>query len=112
MFNRKIARLAEEIIDHGYVPPTMRPAVWPVSRGGYPRPSHLRPEDCPGMQNRILLCAILNAKSALTEDCAFCAIVASSNRCPHHDLKSEDFMVDDATARRAAGATFPWSPAA
>jgi biotin synthase len=109
MFNKQIVRLAERIINEGYVPTYDEACSL----------AHLPEGDTLDLLtfaqkitrhykgNRITLCAILNAKSGFcTEDCAFCA------QSSHHqtgistyDLKSEDFMVADAMGRREAGAT-------
>ncbi|MBN1547998.1 MAG: biotin synthase BioB [Syntrophaceae bacterium] len=109
MFNELAVRLAEKIIDHGYVP-TFDEAC---ALARLPESDTLDLLACAQKitrhykDNRITLCAILNAKSGFcTENCAFCA--QSSH---HHtgistyDLKSEDFMVADAIDRRKSGAT-------
>ena len=109
MFNMKILNLAEKIIHDAYVPSYEE--AYELAR--LPEEDTLDLLACAHKitrtfkENRITLCAILNAKSGFcTEDCAFCA------QSSHHqtdistyDLKTEDFMVADAIDRRSAGAT-------
>lgn len=109
MFNKQILRLAEKIIETGYLPSYDEAC----SLAHLPETDTLDLLTCAGKiarafkGNRITLCAILNAKSGFcTEDCAFCAQSAHHQTgIPTYDLKSEDFMVADAKERRAAGAT-------
>jgi len=109
MFNRQIVGLTEEIVDHGYVP--TYDEVCDLAR--LPEGNTIDLLTCAQKivraykGNRITLCAILNAKSGrCTEDCAFCAQSSHHETgVPTYDLKSEEFMVADATGRRAAGAT-------